>query len=159
MLHSSGHRAQKPIRKFNHLPHILGVKRGGGMDKMRKQGANVRIFQPMLEESRPYCSPDIDTHSLRCMPTCSMPSFTPKHDGKSWNCIKTPTTARSYIEKIDGQRIKHTLCLRESRSETPSETSTIFTPNFIFFCAKKNSRCTTWYYNIFLQQRVFHWTR
>jgi hypothetical protein len=39
MLHSSGQAQKKPSP-------ILGVKWGGGMDKMWKQGANVRISQP-----------------------------------------------------------------------------------------------------------------
>jgi hypothetical protein len=44
MLHSSGHQAQKkPIRKFNHLPPILGVKWGAGMENVGKKCTKVTV--------------------------------------------------------------------------------------------------------------------
>jgi hypothetical protein len=80
--------AKKPIRKFKHLPPYFGGEMGSGYEKMRKQGANVRISRPMWQESRPCCSPDIDTQSLHCITPVSMPLFTPKHEGKSMSILK-----------------------------------------------------------------------
>jgi hypothetical protein len=87
MLHSSGHQAQKtPSENSTTFPPILGVKWGGGMENLEK---NALKFDYIGRYERYLCSvftcvqPRRRHEFATLHAACSMPSFTPTHEGKS----------------------------------------------------------------------------
>jgi hypothetical protein len=68
-----------------------------------------------------------------------MPLFFTKHEGKSISILKLHKNVNygyTFHRGINGQRIKHALCIRASRSRNPIRKFHYFRPNFFFLRQK-----------------------